>query len=82
MIGDVSATDDEILTMINTDNFTRNSVLPSIVWFPLEKLFDKNNVLVKFLDTKDVLNYILINKILGKIFVLEMIRRIEENIEI
>lgn len=78
MLGNVSNIDDELLTTISTDIYTRNSILPSYVMFSLEKLFDKDCIFVKFLPIKDVLNFILINKFYGVYFIDEIINRIEK----
>lgn len=80
MIGNVSNVDDELLTTINTDVFTRNSILPRNVMFPLNKLFDRDYTLVKFLPIKDVFNYSRINKHYGIVFIEEIINRVQAKI--
>lgn len=77
MLGNVSNVDDELLTTISTDIYTRNSILPSYVMFSLEKLFDKDCIFVKFLPIKDLLNFILINKNYGIYFMEEILKRID-----
>ena len=77
MLGNVSNVDDELLTTISTDIYTRNSILPSYVMFSLEKLFDKDCIFVKFLPIKDLLNFILINKNYGVYFIDEILKRID-----
>lgn len=80
MIGNVSNVDDELLTTINTDVFSRNSILPKNVMFPLNKLFDRDYTLVKFLPFKDVFNYTRINKHYGIVFIDEIINRVQAKI--
>lgn len=77
MLGNVSNVDDELLTTISTDIYTRNSILPSYVMFSLEKLFDKDCIFVKFLPIKDLFNFILINKNYGIYFMEEILKRID-----
>lgn len=77
LIGQVSQDNDELLIKINTDLFVRNSLLPMSVLFSFHQLFDSKFTLLKFLSKKELLNFALINKSYGRLFLNEFIVQIE-----
>ena len=79
IICNVSNVNDELITSISTDIYTRNSILPKYVMFSFSSLFESNTTFINYLPLDDVLSFMLINKCNGIYFIDELICRLERS---
>ena len=79
IICNVLNVNDELITSISTDIYTRNSILPRYVMFSFSSLFESNTTFINYLPIEDVLSFMLINKCNGIYFIDEIISRLERN---
>ena len=69
IICNVLNVNDELITSISTDIYTRNSILPRYVMFSFSSLFESNTTFINYLPIEDVLSFMLINKCNGIYFI-------------
>ena len=79
IICNVSNVNDELITSISTDIYTRNSILPKCVMFSFSSLFESNTTFINYLPLEDVLSFMLINKCNGIYFLEEVVCRLERH---